>query len=135
MAAILGLFTTSAFAQDPVKVEGKMADALLSALAEGGAYVDCGMGKCGVTASDIACTKTMSQTPNPVCTLKVQNEQGAKINRRLVGMLALNLTDALIEAGTVGCGTESCTGTASSIACLSSTDPGTGASNSSCTIY
>lgn len=130
----LTFLSAASFAVEPIQLEGKDADAVISALAEAGSYLDCKGRQCMTGATDVTCTKSLGPVAASVCTMKFLDGHGGTVHRRIVSRLALNLTDALIKAGTVVCGDDGCDGSASMINCVSSNSSETGASTSTCTI-
>jgi hypothetical protein len=117
-----------------IELEGKEAESLANVLGAIGAYEDGAMGTFGTGAENISCGVTKNEENSEACTLSVQDDTGSQTNRVLSGKLAQELTTILIDAGVVGCGMESCQGSAASISCLHGTSDEGQANSSRCSI-
>lgn len=128
------LFACSAFANNGLDLQGQDAANLLNALTGAGGYVDCGAGTCGTSASQISCSRVKFQDNSSSCTLKLEDNTGGETQKQLTGASADALIESLIDAGVVGCGMESCQGSAQSIDCTFANDPNAGVESNHCSI-
>jgi hypothetical protein len=133
------LCSATAFASENTQVQsiqfaGHDATVLTDTLVGAGSYFDCGGGVCGTTAAELSCTKMKFEKNGSACTLKVQDELGRLVAKRLTGKRAEKLVNLLIDAEVVNCAMESCEGKAESIDCTVANDPGAGEESSQCSI-
>lgn len=109
LVLVATLLSSGAFAaQKTISVEGKKADAIMTALENAGSFTDCGAGTCGTEASDIQCL-THSQSQVTQCDLTVQTEEGTQKKIEIAGKKASALSNAISDAGVAGdCGMGTC---------------------------
>lgn len=90
--AILVILCSAAFAKNSDDVQGAQATKLLAALQATGSQMDCGMGRCGTAVQDIRCS-------GDNCSLKIENENGGSTDIAFEGQAAIDLMNALMNAG------------------------------------
>ena len=90
--AIVLATSAIAFAKDSDAVEGAQATQLLAEMKATGAAMDCGMGRCGTSIQEIHCS-------GDDCSLKIEDQTGGYTETNLVGQPAIDLMNALMNAG------------------------------------
>lgn len=104
---------------DPYFVNGPKAEALMGNLIDAGAYVDCGMGMCGVRSENLNCI-------DDFCKLSVQSETGEMTEVTLRGPKAMDLIEVLSNL--------SLEPSIKSVDCLFPNSPNEPPENTKCTI-
>ncbi len=117
IALVLG-FSMHAQASD-LRVSGEKATTLLNVLVDLGSKMDCGMGKCGTTITNISCIDNHVH-PNE-CSLQVQTETGDSKQIALSGAHTQAFVASLelaTETNLQACQSEECTVNLKSVDCL-----------------
>ena len=84
----------------PRQVDNSVSLQVFADLTSVGAQIDCGMGKCGTSASNVSCTLKWNGKRNILqsCDLDIQDENEAQVPVHLTGDKAVKILNALLAA-------------------------------------
>lgn len=134
IALLVLMFSTSVFASQTT-ARNEEADQLYSVLEIAGAQGDCGMGRCGVTAENIACMTVTSRHFVVTCSADLQDASGGMTKATLDQKMSDTLTKALRDAGArEACVPGGCRFDIKSVDCTVPNSSNEGVSPASCTI-
>jgi hypothetical protein len=115
---ILSVFISlSAVASDSYEIIGADANGLVMALVKAGAYVDESSDSRNLSVSNVSCSVYRDSAKKSSCVATVPTKDGGQSKISISDTKADELGKALITAGLLGCGMQSCFGGATSIDC------------------